>query len=219
MWRQPSSPGPFAEYSAGEHFPRAIICPRRPIVSQDANAISIIIKGTEVGFLRIRLFIAQSMVERGRTASQTALRASPDTTFAALEAPAVRIRLGDRYSAALIDVSRCRWTCLRRWLWHPNLTKRPEHAAHEPAVDLHQLAHLPQVVVSSVSHPFRLNGEDLRDVLALRHAPEYLAIPSDAVAEEMADLGVPFVDRLRDRLALLTKPTRCIRTYLSERSR
>ena len=45
------------EYSAGEHLPRAIICPRRPIVSQDANAISIIIKGTEVGFLRIRFFI------------------------------------------------------------------------------------------------------------------------------------------------------------------
>ena len=42
------------EYSAGEHLPSAIICPRRPIVSQGANAISIIIKGTKAGFLRLR---------------------------------------------------------------------------------------------------------------------------------------------------------------------
>jgi hypothetical protein len=42
------------EYSAGEHLPRAIICPRRPIVCQDANAISIIIKGNGTDFLRRR---------------------------------------------------------------------------------------------------------------------------------------------------------------------
>jgi hypothetical protein len=41
------------EYAAGEHLPRAIICPRRPIVSQEANANSIIVKGTDVGFLRL----------------------------------------------------------------------------------------------------------------------------------------------------------------------
>jgi hypothetical protein len=39
------------EYSAGEHLPRAIICPRRPIVSQEANANSNII-GNETDFLR-----------------------------------------------------------------------------------------------------------------------------------------------------------------------
>ena len=93
------------EYSAGEHFPRAIICPRRPIVSQDAIAISIIIKGTEVGFRRIRFFIAQSMVERGRRASHEPRSAHHPT-------PLLRhwrtcrsgYAFGDRYSAALIDV-------------------------------------------------------------------------------------------------------------------
>ena len=57
VWRQPSFPEPSGNTSAGEHFPRAIVCPRRPIASQDANATSIIIKGTEAGFLRIRFFI------------------------------------------------------------------------------------------------------------------------------------------------------------------
>ena len=92
------------EYSAGEHFPRAIICPRRPIVSQDAIAISIIIKGTEVGFLRIRFFIAQSMVKRGR-------RVSHEPRSAHHPIPLLRhwrtcrsgYAFGDRYSA-LIDV-------------------------------------------------------------------------------------------------------------------
>ena len=45
------------EYSAGEHFPRAIISPRRPIVSQDANAISIIIMGNGTDFLRRRFLM------------------------------------------------------------------------------------------------------------------------------------------------------------------
>ena len=77
-------------------------------------------------------------------------------------------------------------------------------SAHEPAVDFHQLARLPQVVVSSVSHPLRLNGENLRDVLALRYAPQDLTVPSGTVAEEMADLSAPFADGLRDRHALFT---------------
>jgi hypothetical protein len=47
------------EYSAGEHLPRAIICPRRPIVSQDANAISIIIKGNGTDFLRRRFLMVR----------------------------------------------------------------------------------------------------------------------------------------------------------------
>jgi hypothetical protein len=40
------------EYSAGEHFSRAIICSRLPIVSPEANANSNIITGNEMGFLR-----------------------------------------------------------------------------------------------------------------------------------------------------------------------
>jgi hypothetical protein len=47
------------EYSAGEHLPRAIICPRRPIVSQDANAISIIIKGNGTDFLHRRFLMVR----------------------------------------------------------------------------------------------------------------------------------------------------------------
>ena len=65
------------EYSAGEHFPRAIICPRRPIVSQDAIAISIIIKGTEVGFLRIRFFIPNQW---SNAAGQQATNRAPRIT-------------------------------------------------------------------------------------------------------------------------------------------
>jgi hypothetical protein len=38
------------EYSAGEHLPRAIIRLRRTIVSQEANASSVIIAGIELGF-------------------------------------------------------------------------------------------------------------------------------------------------------------------------
>ena len=99
------------------------------------------------------------------------------------------------------------------------MIKRPGHAAHELAVDFHQLAHLPEVVVGSISYPFSLNGQDFREVLALRNAPQRLAIPSDAVVEEMADLGVPIADGLRDGLALLAKPTGCVLTCLNERSR
>jgi hypothetical protein len=50
-------------------LPRAIICTRWPIVSQEANANSVIMKGAEVGFLRLRFFIAQSLVECGTRAS------------------------------------------------------------------------------------------------------------------------------------------------------
>jgi hypothetical protein len=46
------------EYSAGEHFPRAIICPRRPIVSQEANANSNIIMGNKIVFRRRCFLIA-----------------------------------------------------------------------------------------------------------------------------------------------------------------
>ena len=68
------------EYSAGEHLPRAIICPRRPIVSQDANAISIIIKGNGTDFLRRRFLmvrrweptvgVARSVASSRRTATR-----------------------------------------------------------------------------------------------------------------------------------------------------
>jgi hypothetical protein len=72
------------EYSAGEHLPRAIICPRRPIVSQDANAISIIIKGNGTDFLWRRFLMvggwgptvgaARSAASSRRTAIRDAAR-------------------------------------------------------------------------------------------------------------------------------------------------
>jgi hypothetical protein len=72
------------EYSAGEHLPRAIICPRRPIVSQDANAISIIIKGNGTDFLRRRFPMirrweptvgaARSVASSRRTATRGTVR-------------------------------------------------------------------------------------------------------------------------------------------------
>ena len=46
------------EYSAGEHFPRVINCPRRPILSHEANANSNIITGNETDFLRRCFLIA-----------------------------------------------------------------------------------------------------------------------------------------------------------------
>jgi hypothetical protein len=47
-------------YSAGEHLPRAIIAPRRPMVSQEVSASSIIIiSGNKAGFLRRRFPMPQ----------------------------------------------------------------------------------------------------------------------------------------------------------------
>jgi hypothetical protein len=68
------------EYSAGEHFPRAIIRPRRPIVSQDANAISIIFKGNDTDFLR-RCFLMVGRWEPtvGATTSVASARSTQDT--------------------------------------------------------------------------------------------------------------------------------------------
>jgi hypothetical protein len=46
------------EYSAGEHEPRPIIAPRRPMVSQEASASSIIISGNGMDFLRRRFLMS-----------------------------------------------------------------------------------------------------------------------------------------------------------------
>jgi hypothetical protein len=46
------------EYSAGEHVPRAIIKVRRPTVSHEENANSVIIPANDAGLLRLRLLIA-----------------------------------------------------------------------------------------------------------------------------------------------------------------
>jgi hypothetical protein len=45
------------EYSVGEHLPSAIIAPRRPMVSQEASASSIIISG-RTDFLRRRFLMS-----------------------------------------------------------------------------------------------------------------------------------------------------------------
>jgi hypothetical protein len=46
------------EYSAGGHLPSAIIAPRRPMVSQEASANSIIISGNGTDFLRRRFLMS-----------------------------------------------------------------------------------------------------------------------------------------------------------------
>jgi hypothetical protein len=46
------------EYSVGEHLPSAIIAPRRPMVSQEASANSIIISGNGTDFLRRRFLMS-----------------------------------------------------------------------------------------------------------------------------------------------------------------
>ncbi len=56
-------------YSAGEHFPDATMRLRRPIVSHDAQAISIIITGSEAGLRRVRLVISQRWPITTETAS------------------------------------------------------------------------------------------------------------------------------------------------------
>ena len=57
------------EYSAGEHFPPAIMRLRRPTVSHDAQAISIIITGSEAGLRRVRLVISERWPTPPETAS------------------------------------------------------------------------------------------------------------------------------------------------------
>jgi hypothetical protein len=63
------------EYSAGEHLPHAIIRLRRPTVSNEAKAISIIITGIEAGLRRLRLVIPERWLIMSETASH---RTSPD---------------------------------------------------------------------------------------------------------------------------------------------
>jgi hypothetical protein len=114
------------EYSAGEHFPRAIICPRRPIVSQEANAISIIIKGTEVGFLRIRFFIPNQW---SNAAGQQATNRAPRITrhhFCGTGGPyRSGSALAGHYSAALIDAVNGRVSvdgcCIPTWPRDPSM--------------------------------------------------------------------------------------------------
>jgi adenine-specific DNA methylase len=64
------------EYSAGEHFPHAIMRPRRPTVSHDAHAISIIITGSEAGLRRVRLVISERWPITTETASSDGARSS-----------------------------------------------------------------------------------------------------------------------------------------------
>jgi hypothetical protein len=64
------------EYSAGEHFPDAIMRLRRPTVSHDARAISIIITGSEAGLRRVRLVISDRWPITNETASCEVARRS-----------------------------------------------------------------------------------------------------------------------------------------------
>jgi hypothetical protein len=64
------------EYSAGEHFPHAIMRLRRPTVSHDAQTISIIITGSEVGLRRVRLVISERWPITTETASSDGARSS-----------------------------------------------------------------------------------------------------------------------------------------------
>jgi hypothetical protein len=64
-------------YSAGEHVPRAIIRLRRPMVSHDENANSVIITANDAGLLRLRLLIAGRWDEDG--AEQAHPRASANS--------------------------------------------------------------------------------------------------------------------------------------------
>ena len=64
------------EYSAGEHFPHAIMRLRRPIVSHDAKAISIIITGREAGLRRVCLVISKRWPITTETASSDGARSS-----------------------------------------------------------------------------------------------------------------------------------------------
>ena len=63
----------------------------------------------------------------------------------------------------------------------PDLPKLSEQATHDPAVDVHQLARLFQVVICGFLHPPRLHREDFGKVLALRHPAQCLAILGNTV--------------------------------------
>ena len=63
-------------YSAGEHFPLAIMRLRLPTVSHDAQAISIIITGSEAGLRRVRLVISERWPITTETASADGARSS-----------------------------------------------------------------------------------------------------------------------------------------------
>jgi hypothetical protein len=93
----------------------------------------------------------------------------------------------------------------------------PGHqAAHELAVDLHQLAQLLQIVIGSVLDPLRLDGEDLWQVLALCHAADRLAISGDPATEKVAYLCIPRAHRLRNGLTLFVNAAGRIRSYLRQ---
>jgi hypothetical protein len=85
VWRQPSSPEPSGSNRLASISRAPSSVPGGQLSSQDANAISIIIQGIEVGFLRVRFFIPNQGRTRQDSKPPTAL---PDTTFTALEAPA-----------------------------------------------------------------------------------------------------------------------------------
>jgi hypothetical protein len=64
------------ENSAGEHLPHAIKRLRRPTVSHDAQAISIIITGSEAGLRRVRLVISERWPITTETARPDGARSS-----------------------------------------------------------------------------------------------------------------------------------------------
>jgi hypothetical protein len=66
------------EYSAGEHVPRAIINVRRPTVSHEENANSVIIPASDAGLLRLRLLIAGRWEYVGEEQAHPRASANPD---------------------------------------------------------------------------------------------------------------------------------------------
>ena len=80
-WWPPSSPVTMRVYSAGEHFSHAIMRLRRPIVSHDAQAISIIITGSGAGLRRERLVISERWPITTETASSDGARSGDCSTY------------------------------------------------------------------------------------------------------------------------------------------
>lgn len=80
-------------------------------------------------------------------------------------------------------------------------------AIHDFAVELSELTDLPKIVLCRILDPLSLDAKQVRHVLALRDAPERVAVPSRPMRNELADLGVPFADSLSHGLALLAEPT------------
>jgi hypothetical protein len=66
------------EYSAGEHVPRAIIKVRRPTVSHEENANSVIIPASDAGLLRLRLLIAGRWEDVGEEQAHSRASANSD---------------------------------------------------------------------------------------------------------------------------------------------